>query len=531
VRARKARHIHLVIAIGIAAVAVRLIAINQPFIDPWSWRQSDVAAIARNFYQNGFHFVWPQIDWAGDQPGYVGTEFPVLPFIAAICYKLVGVHEWIGRIQAVILFAASLPFFFLLVCEVFDATAATWAMFFYSFAPLNVVASREFMPDVPSLGLAIIGLYFFLRWTDNQRSWSLSAAAIAISLALLIKLPTAIIGAPLLYLTVAAVCDRRTSGKSSDGQPPSPGYGAPGRPPPQEPQWRWCFRQIVREPKLWVFTAIVLLPSVVWYWHAHQIAENFYPYHMFGAGGIQIEDFSWYWKIAKHITTSTLTPLLFALAVLGAFMARTWPERQPNGSTRNGRAFHWWFAAMIFFIVVVGYGNRHQWYQLPLVPIAAAFAGVTCAFMATKLASPSMRMALSILLVGSFGFLACVYARPFYRPISAELRDTGLELKRTTPQNSLIIAADNGDPTAFYYAERKGWHFLEKDGIYEGNPGDSQQVIADLEKLRRRGATHLVFIASTFWWLDYYTEFAEHIAQTTTLARATPEFKIYKLNP
>src|SRR5437762_11913111 len=75
------------------AVAVRLIGINQPSIDNWSWRQSDVAAIARNYFQGGFHFARPQIDWAGDQPGYVGTEFPVLPFLAAICYKIVGVHE------------------------------------------------------------------------------------------------------------------------------------------------------------------------------------------------------------------------------------------------------------------------------------------------------------------------------------------------------------------------------------------------------------------------------------------------------
>jgi len=63
--------------------------------------------------QNGFHFGYPQIDWAGNAPGYVGTEFPILPFVAALCYKFTGVHEWMGRIQGVILFAVSLPFFFL----------------------------------------------------------------------------------------------------------------------------------------------------------------------------------------------------------------------------------------------------------------------------------------------------------------------------------------------------------------------------------------------------------------------------------
>src|SRR5436189_4339333 len=105
--------------IVLAAVVVRLIHIEQPFVDRWSWRQSDVAAIARNYLENGFHFSRPQIDWAGNQPGFVGTEFPVLPFLAALIYRSAGVQEWIGRIQGVLLFIAALPFFFGLVRRIF----------------------------------------------------------------------------------------------------------------------------------------------------------------------------------------------------------------------------------------------------------------------------------------------------------------------------------------------------------------------------------------------------------------------------
>src|ERR1700746_3491362 len=161
------RPARLAIVIGILAIVVRLIGINQPYIGEWSWRQSDVAAIARNYFVGGFHFARPQIDWAGDQPGYVGTEFPILPFVAAICYEFLGVHEWIGRIQAVILFAISLPFFYLIVRKVFGKIAANWALFFCCFAPPGIMASRSFMPDVPSLALSLIGLYFFQRWIDS----------------------------------------------------------------------------------------------------------------------------------------------------------------------------------------------------------------------------------------------------------------------------------------------------------------------------------------------------------------------------
>jgi hypothetical protein len=102
-------------------------------------------------------------------------------------------------------------------------------------------------------------------------------------------------------------------------------------------------------------------------------------------------------------------------------------------------------------------------------------------------------------------------------------------LKKVTTPDALIVAADMGDPTIFYYAQRKGWHFLEKNAIYNGNPDDSKQAIENIERLCRRGATHFVFTKNTFWWLKSYPEFAEYLAQDGTLIEATQEFRIYKL--
>ena len=501
----------LLIVIGLLAVAARLVFINQPYIDHWSWRQSDVAAIARDFLQNGFRFGYPQIDWAGNAPGYVGTEFPILPFIAAICYKFAGVHEWIGRSQAVILFAVSLPFFFLLVREIFGSTAAIWGTFFFCFAPLNVFVGRSFIPDVPSLSFAIVGLYFFLRWVQHDESSSFFFAAIAISVSLLIKITSIVIFAPLVYVLVAAVCDRRRNKERRFPKPPgrsgdrlSLNFGAHRAP-----------------LQLIAFAAIAILPSAIWYWHAHQIAERFYPHHFFGAGGIQIESFSWYWYIAQQTFVSSLTPLLSVIALVGLFV----PQRRDR---RYSRLFHWWLAAMVVFVIVVGYGNRHRWYQLPLVPITAAFAGATCAFVASKISSRVVALTLSVLLVSSFITLAFWYIQPFYQS-SAQLWHAGLELKKATPPDALIVAADMGDPTIFYYAERKGWHFLEQNATYNGNPDDSEQAIENLERLQRRGATHFVFTRNTFWWSQSYPEFVGYLSKHATLIEATPEFTIYKL--
>src|SRR5206468_1782222 len=213
----------------------------------------------------------------------------------------------IGRSESVIFFAVSLPFFFLLVREIFGSIAALWATFFYSFTPLNVFAGRSFMPDVPSLSLALIGSYFFLRWINDGKSTAFFLAALTISLSILVKATSIVIAVPLLFVVWR--------------------------------KWRWNF---VKRVDLWLFAGITVLPSVVWYWHARQIAERFYPYHFFGEGGVRLESFSWYWDIAQQTATSGLTPILAILALIGFFVA-------PRG--KFGSLFDCWLAALVFFVV------------------------------------------------------------------------------------------------------------------------------------------------------------------------------------
>jgi hypothetical protein len=369
---------------------------------------------------------------------------------------------------------------------------------------------------VPSLSLSIVGLYCFTEWTRDHEWLPFFLAAIAISLAILIKVTSMVIFAPLLYLECADMSASAT-GRIHRGEL--------SRAVPQS--------RDRRTPKLFLFAAIAILPSVAWYWHAHQIAEKFYPHHFFGSGGIRIENLSWYWDIARETATSGLTPILTVMALIGLFVAPRLQRCSTAGRLRSKQSllFHWWLAAMILFVIIVGYGNRHRWYQLPLVPIAAAFAGAACAFFGSKISSRHVAVTLSILLATLFAILAFAYVRPLYEPSAGQLRDAGLELSKTTAPDALIVAADTGDPTIFYYAHRKGWHFLEENGIYGGNPSDSQAAIDDLEELRRRGATHLVFTANTVWWLGSYPEFADHIARVATLMETTPEFRIYRLRP
>lgn len=476
-------------AIMAGAIAVRLSTINQPFIDPWSWRQNDVAAIARNYLHNGFRFAFPQIDWSGATAGYVGTEFPILPFIGALCYKVLGIHEWIGRSQSLIFFALSLPFYVALVSRVFDEESALWALVFYSFTPLSLMLSRCFMPDMPSLSLSIVGLYFFWRWLETEKWFLFCVSAFAISLAILIKLPSAVIGAPM-----ACVALER------------------------------CGRRALTRPAMWLFGVLVLAPSVAWYLHAADIANRFYPHHFFGAGGVRLMPIRWYGKIAARMIASDVTAVPLVLATAGLFLARRYVAPRSF-------LFHWWLAAMILFVIVVGYGNRHSWYQLPLIPVVAAFTGVAVSVGRSRLQRRRVITDACLLIVILVFAVQTYHATAkLMEPAAANLRTLGLALKELTPPGSIIITADYGDPTALYYGERKGWHFTEKDAIYNGHPMSSAAAIEDLEHLRKQGATHIAFYSGTVWWLDYYEEFTQHLVETSDRVEKTSAYQIFQLS-
>jgi hypothetical protein len=49
--------------------------------------------------------------------------------------------------------------------------------------------------------------------------------------------------------------------------------------------------------------------------------------------------------------------------------------------------------------------------------------------------------------------------------------------------------------------------FLERDGMYWGAPSDDAIAIEEFERLRREGASFIVFGWPAFWWFDYYAQF------------------------
>ena len=61
---------------------------NQPFVDAASWRESDMATIARHFFDGHRNIFLPAIGWAGPGENYVGYEFQLTTYVTSILYPL-----------------------------------------------------------------------------------------------------------------------------------------------------------------------------------------------------------------------------------------------------------------------------------------------------------------------------------------------------------------------------------------------------------------------------------------------------------
>ena len=71
--------------------------------------------------------------------------------------------------------------------------------------------------------------------------------------------------------------------------------------------------------------------------------------------------------------------------------------------------------------------------------------------------------------------------------------------------------------------------FLERDGQYWGMPEDDAMAQAELTRLREAGATYLIFAWSSFWWLDHYRKFHEHLRATCELVLSNERLVVFRM--
>jgi hypothetical protein len=86
-------------------------------------------------------------------------------------------------------------------------------------------------------------------------------------------------------------------------------------------------------------------------------------------------------------------------------------------------------------------------------------------------------------------------------------------VKDHLPPEAPVIVISNGSEELVTLDGHPASHFPQAEsGAYAGIlPVDSAVAIAHLESLRARGGKFLVIPITSFWWLDHYVEFREHL--------------------
>jgi 4-amino-4-deoxy-L-arabinose transferase-like glycosyltransferase len=375
------------LALVALALALRCYSLTAPLLDYHSWRQADTAAIARNYAANGYHLLYPQVDWGGQTPGYVESEFPLYSYTLALLYAIFGIHEWLGRLLSALAGAVAVAALYGLVRSGSSHTSgnqpqvALYAGVVLALMPFPIYFGRTVMPDTWMLLTAVLAIWTFRRWLVRPSSERFGAALLCGALAPLAKTPNLLIVAvPIAYLVIADWARRRA-------EPAHPLRGRHIR-------------------LLMLYSACFIVPSLLWMRHAHTLPLD--PRLSFGIGeklfdlGLLL-DLQFYLLLARwsveHVLTWAGLPF-FQLGLAPTTDDGGWRMQDggwkiaghrssildPRSSILNplthspahpfGLLPHFWLLGVFIFVLAAAAGLVGQdYYILPLAAPAAWLIG------------------------------------------------------------------------------------------------------------------------------------------------------------
>jgi len=456
------------VALGVVLLlgfALRLRGIHAPILDHPGWRQGDTAAIARNFATLDMNPLHPQTDYDGPPPNYVELELQIVPYLAAILYKIFGMHEIFGRTISIAFSlgtVATLAYFAraLYASELGGIVAA----FAFAVYPGSVYYGRTFMPDTAMtffLTAALLAAWRWLAQNDTpsdfgKRFWS---AALLTACAILAKPVAAVALVPIATM----LATRRGPAAA------------------------------LRSPVTYAFVALALGPYLVYDAYLRSIAE-------------------WHW--ASGITQLHVLPALeTSLGSFAAFRHKLGLFRGVAGmlaGTMLGfagstlfvagllagvpvrlRSLLWgWLAGAVAYAYVVVTVERVDYYLYPFLPLAALCTAALVPALAHRLANTSVAQkrplaalyaALALVAAASALVEARLRIAPYYTYNKAVYR-TAKALDATLAPGALVVMG-HYDPSVLYYIGRKGW----EEDPYVWTPFDEESAI-------RKGARYFIAI-------------------------------------
>ncbi|MFZ5912130.1 MAG: ArnT family glycosyltransferase [Chloroflexota bacterium] len=339
-------------------LAIRLYDLTDLPLDFHPTRQLFSAVKARGMY---YQARWDLPNWQRtlaiqQWKSKVTVEPEIMENLAAFSYRYTGEQLWLPRLYAALFWLAGGAFLYLLARALFSPGGALLALAFYLLTPYGVFASRSFQPDPLMVMLVLAFWWLVVRWAASpyvlrftfrvprstfeeiapgekkgaRTSWLFAIlAGLVGGLAIYVKLTAAffVIGGAL----GAALGRFRT-------------------------------RDLLRDPQVWVMAALGALPGLSWALSSG-LASNYLGEEVNSRFVPALLASPLFYLGWQNKVMAVLGSLGLALALLGLFFMRE----------RRARAFlaGLWIAYLSFGLYFNYHISTHDYYSLPLIPIAA----------------------------------------------------------------------------------------------------------------------------------------------------------------
>jgi hypothetical protein len=449
-----------ILLILIIASAVRLYKIDNPIADWHSWRQADTAAVTRNFIKSGVDLLHPRFDDLSNIPsgkenpqGYRMVESPIYNFAHFTIYNtlqnspLEALAKW-GNLNPTL--------------------ETTGRLIYYS---------RVILPDPMMVTTALGATWFFLKWLEITS-----------------KKPQG------LHTSNSNNLDSSPGVNRTQNKNPSPGTNTPDLPSifyfllsailasasillkPTAiflllPLIYLAFRKhhlnILKQPLLYLYLALVLIPFVAWRLWIQNFPEgipaNFW---LLNGDGIRFRPAWFRWLFYERLGNLILGGFGLIPFILGIL---TKPKKT------EGLFYIFALCSLLLYLAIFATGNvRHDYYQIPLIPIVSIFfAKGIIELLTNKNFSKTKSIPTTFFLLLMTLFIGWYQVRGYYQINHPEIIQAGQAADRLLPSNARVIAPYQGDTAFLYQNNRPGW----------------PAVTTDIENMiNNLGATHYVSV-------------------------------------
>lgn len=439
---------------------------NAPLEVEHSWRQTTVAMAARNFYEVDNNILYPRIDISEDLTGITGMEFPLLNYLIYIMALVFGYSHWYGRLINLIVTSVGVYYFYRLVrkygserCALFSALLLNVSIWF--------AYGRKIMPDTFSMSLVIMGMYYGSNYLEQLgcQAKNLVLYALLTTLGVLSKLPSGFA----LVLFAFPVFDRKIALRG---------------------KVVFC-----------AVSAAMLVPVVWWYYYwVSYLLETYGIWHFFMGKSFAesaVEIGQNLTDTLAHFYDDAMKFIGFGVFVIG--MVRLIADRQ----RRWLLVFAAGFAAFLVVVFKSGWTfAHHDYYIVPFVPLMAAVAGYGL--------SRLKRQWLAVVLLVAVGMENILNQHTHFmiKDSRAGIQCLEKDMDAFSSKGDLIVVNSGEDPTAVYFAHRKGWVA-------------SNEQLADSAfraDLRNRGCRYAVILQQAF---------GTDMPMEGQLMKETADYKIY----